>query len=243
MAKILKTLIRKTFLNTYDNLVALDDPYYVLDKLLRRQNVNGILDAGGSNGRVTKKLLRFFPDATAYLFEPNPDYKETLENLASENARIKPQFIALSDKSDTAELNITSNIGSTSLFQPNKQFSKSHPNETALEKTVSITTQKLDDWVEENGNPTIELMKFDIQSGELLALKGAKKTLLSSTLVIYTEIFFNPMYEHGAIFSEIDLFLREFGFVLYNIYKPMSDDNGLLNQANAVYIHAEKIGI
>ncbi len=51
------------------------------------------------------------------------------------------------------------------------------------------------------------------------------------------------MYEYGAIFSEIDLFLREFGFVLYNIYKPMSDDNGLLNQANAVYVHAEKIGI
>ncbi len=168
--------------------MALDDPYYVLGKLLRQHNVHGILDAGGSNGRVAKKLLRFPPDATAYVFEPNPEYRETLENLASENSRIKPQFIALSDKSDTAELNITSNIGSTSLFQPNEQFSKSHPTETILKKTVSIKTQKLDNWVEENENPTIELMKFDIQSGELLALKGARKTLLSSTLVIFSSI-------------------------------------------------------
>jgi len=87
------------------------------------------------------------------------------------------------------------------------------------------------------------LIKFDIQGGELKALQGATRLLKDSTLLIYTEVLFNPLYNDGAIFSEIDLFLRKHGFVLYDIYKPKYDSNSLLLWGNAIYFHADKIGI
>jgi hypothetical protein len=86
-------------------------------------------------------------------------------------------------------------------------------------------------------------MKFDIQGGELKALQGATRLLNNSTLLIYTEVLFNSLYDNGAIFSEIDLFLRKQGFVLHDIYKPKYDSNGLLLWGNAIYLHAEKIGV
>ena len=242
MAKLLKTFVRNTLWSGQDNLMALDDPYYVIRDLLKDQNVTGILDAGASNGRVARKLLRLFPDAKAYAFEPNPEYREILQTVSREDERILPQVYALSDKSGDVQLNVTENIGSTSLFQPNQRFSNSHPTESSLKETVAIKAITIDEWVRKNGKPTLELMKFDIQASELAALQGATTTLKSSTLLIYTEIFFNPLYKNGAIFSDIDLFLRDFGFVLYNIYKPMADKNGLLNQANAIYVHSKKLG-
>jgi hypothetical protein len=62
-------------------------------------------------------------------------------------------------------------------------------------------------------------------------------------LAIYTEIFFNPMYEGGAIYSEIDLFLRSCGFSLYNLYKPRADQGGMLEQGNAIFVKAEALGL
>jgi hypothetical protein len=66
-------------------------------------------------------------------------------------------------------------------------------------------------------------------------MKGAVEPL-KNTVLIYIEIFFNPMCEGGTICSEIDLFLRSQGFCLYNIDKPRADESRMLNQANTIFI-------
>jgi len=90
---------------------------------------------------------------------------------------------------------------------------------------------------EETGAVPIQVMKFDIQGGELNALRGAAGLLKKSVALVYTEILFNPLYEGGALFSEIDLCLRNSGFVLYDIYKPRHHRDGKLLWANAIFIH------
>jgi hypothetical protein len=60
---------------------------------------------------------------------------------------------------------------------------------------------------------------------------------------VYTEICFNAIYDDGGLYSEIDLFLREHGFGLYDIYKPRYGPNGLLLWANAIFVHAERLGV
>jgi len=65
----------------------------------------------------------------------------------------------------------------------------------------------------------------------------------TSTLLVYTEIWFNCPYEGGAIYSEIDLFLRKYGFVLYDMYKPKYNPNGLIMWANAIYVNPQKVSL
>ncbi len=241
MPKILKQWMRRTLLASQENLTALDDPYNVLARLLKKHVVTGILDAGASNGRVARKLLRLFPKAKAYAFEANPAYAEVLNQYAAEDSRVLPQMSALADAPGIIELNVAQSPGVTSLFRPAARLRQIHPMETEIRRVERVPAVRLDDWVEQNRVPAIELMKFDIQGAELLAMKGAEKTLRETTLVVYTEVFFNPMYEGGAVFAEIDLFLRTCGFLLYNLYKVRADARGMLNQANAVYVKADAL--
>jgi FkbM family methyltransferase len=232
MAKLFKEFIRRTLLRNKQNLQALDDVYLAINDLMKGQAVTGILDAGASNGRVSRKLARYFPGATIYAFEPNRAYAGDWEDV---DERFKIAHLALADEAGELELNITRSAGPSSFFKPNARFTESHPEAAAIDHVEKVPIVRLDDWRAEQGNPPIQLMKFDIQAAELKAMKGAVETL-KDTRLIYTEIFFNPMYEGGAIYTEIDLFLREQGFSLYNIYKPRADASGMLDQANAIFL-------
>ncbi len=243
MAKLLWSLLRKTAFKRKGNLVSLDDHYSVMKNLLAGHQVNGILDAGASNGRITGKFLKVFPEATAYAFEPQLMYRERLTQLAEQDKRIRPQFLALGDQQGSLELQITESAGCTSLFKPSKRMQNMYPEQAAVKETAMVDVVTIDEWRTEKGNPNIEVMKFDIQGGELAALRGAHHTLRESTLLVYTEILFNPLYEGGALYSEIDLCLREAGFMLYNMYKPKTDDKGMLMWSNAIFVHAERLGL
>ncbi|MDT8404856.1 FkbM family methyltransferase [Sulfuriflexus sp.] len=243
MAKLFWSLMRKTAFKNKGNLVSLDDHYQVMAGLLKHQQVSGILDAGASTGRITGKFLKVFPKARAYAFEPQPMYRERLTRLAEQDSRIQPQFLALGEKQGSLELQITRSAGCTSLFKPSARMQAMYPDEAAVKETARVDVVTIDEWRAEQGNPGIEVMKFDIQGGELAALRGAPQTLRDSTLLVYTELLFNPLYEGGALYSEIDLCLREAGFMLYNLYKPKTDKNGMLMWSNAIFVHAERLGL
>ena len=243
MSNPFSLFFKKTVLGTKNNLVSLDEPYQAFARLLKNFQITGIIDAGASNGRISKKLIHNFPKAHVYGFEPNSLYVNTLFQYAKEDSRFSPCFVALSDHEGTADLQKTASPGSTSLYTPGEQLKKLDPIGTSVKKTEKVEVTTIDQWVILNGNPAIQLMKFDIQGGELKALQGATRTLKNSTLLIYIEILFNPLYSGGAIYSDIDLFLRKYGFVLYDIYKPKYNSNGLLLWGNAIYLHADKTGM
>ena len=140
------------------------------------------------------------------------------------------------------ELHFTRGRGTTSLFWPNQRaiMTWGRSSEVSVSRRVPVDT--IDAWARREDIGPIEVFKLDIQAGELLALHAADRTLRQEILVVYTEVFFNPMYEGGALFSEIDLLLRERGFLLYDIYKPAVDSRGMLLNANPIYLHGVRLG-
>jgi FkbM family methyltransferase len=243
MAKLFRILIRKTLLGKEKNLVSIDEPYGVMARLLRGRQVTGIIDAGASNGRISRRLLRIFPGASAYAFEPNPFYADLLQQYADEDPRFRPQFLALSDREGISELHVTASPGNTSLLIPGECLEEMDPEGSSVKNVEKVTIVTIDGWLKANSNPQIQLMKFDIQGAELRALQGARRVLRASTLLVYTEILFNNLYKGGAVYSEIDQYLRKYGFVLYDIYKPKYNVKGLLVWGNAIFIHSERLGI
>lgn len=243
MAKFFDTLLRNTILAKKNNLLSIDDPYRTLERLLKNHKITGIIDAGASNGRISKKLLKIFHEANAYAFEPNPLYEKTLTQFALKNKRFFPYYCALSDHKGVEDFCITASPGNTSFFKPGKRLKEIDPEGASLKSTKKVEVIPLDVWLKENGNLSIQLVKLDIQGAELLALRGAQNALNNSVLAIYTEILFNPLYDGGALYSEIDLYLRNQGFVLYDIFKPKYNSSGLLMWGNAIFLNGKKFGL
>lgn len=241
MANLYKTLLRHTLFREDGSLVSLEKNYDAIGRLLRGRQVTGILDAGASTGRISMRYLRMFPKAHVYAFEPQPLYRQELTMLAQSNPRFHPFFTALSDVSGTLDLHVTKSPGTTSFFRPTAHMRSLYPEETIPSAVERVEVTTIDDWAAERGNPKIQLMKFDIQGAELKALHGAERTLRDAMRLVYIEISFNSLYEGGALFGEIDMCLRDSGFVLYNFFKPRSDAQGMLIQAEAIYLHEERL--
>ena len=73
--------------------------------------------------------------------------------------------------------------------------------------TESLDTVRLDDIPETEG---IEMIKIDIQGGELAAFRGAAGKL-SAALCVQTEVAMVPIYRDQPLFSDQNACLSDFG--------------------------------
>jgi FkbM family methyltransferase len=64
------------------------------------------------------------------------------------------------------------------------------------------------------GMPPFDLMKIDIQGGETLAFRGARKLLMSAVAVI-VELRYHRLYEDEPMLSGVDTELEQLGFGLH----------------------------
>ena len=77
--------------------------------------------------------------------------------------------------------------------------------------TIPVAPRPLD---EIEGLPRIDLLKMDLQGGELDVLTGGADRL-SEAVAIVTEVRFHRMYEGEPLFGDIDRQMRDMGFKLY----------------------------
>ena len=192
-----------------------------------------------------ERLLRA-GDADIIGFEPNPAALARLNELKGPCETYLPYAIG-DGKRHT--LNFCQAPGMTSLLTPNREVLElfhGFPDWGKVIGTEEVDTHRLDDIAETAG---IDMVKIDIQGGELIALSHAKKRL-KTTLVIQTEVEFLPMYEGQPLFSEVEMFLRKQGFMLHRFYPtvsrvmaPLVIDNNIyaeLSQlfwADAIFMH------
>lgn len=80
---------------------------------------------------------------------------------------------------------------------------------------LSVDTARLDDLLGDDPDfkGGIDFLKVDVQGGSLQVLEGAS-ACLAKTLVCHVEAEFSEVYQHENLFTEIDGFMRQKGFVL-----------------------------
>ncbi|APE43382.1 hypothetical protein BOO69_08110 [Sulfitobacter alexandrii] len=84
--------------------------------------------------------------------------------------------------------------------------------------------------------PRPDLLKIDIQGGELDVLESAQETL-SEAIAVITEVRFAQMYADEPMWAEIDLELRHQGFVLHKMAAVKSIPVGNSMRAQMVSAH------
>jgi FkbM family methyltransferase len=85
--------------------------------------------------------------------------------------------------------------------------------------TEPVATSRLDDALADTlaGDGQVDFLKLDIQGFELPVLRHAPQ-VLARTHVIHCEVAFAPIYAEQALFSEIELLLRNAGFYLLDFH-------------------------
>lgn len=81
-------------------------------------------------------------------------------------------------------------------------------------RTEVANTTTLDAALEEE--PTVDMLKLDIQGFELTALRHAT-SVLQRTQVVHCEVSFTEIYEGQALFSEVEQHMRGCGFELADL--------------------------
>jgi FkbM family methyltransferase len=151
-------------------------------------------------------------------FEPDTVECERLRESYRDRPWLRIVPHALGATQGDATLYITRDPACSSVYPPIDEVVDRHPRlePQRLVRSETIELITMDDWCADNGFDTVDLIKVDTQGSELDVLRGAKRTL-ESVSVVQTEVEFNPMYERQPLFGDVDRFLRERGFVLWNL--------------------------
>ena len=142
-------------------------------------------------------------------FEPQDGAFARLEKSKGPRERYLPY--ALGDGS-ARTLHVCELEGMTSLLVPDPArlaLFNLFPIWGAVKQQIPVTTRKLDDIAQITH---LDFLKMDVQGveREILAHGRAK---LADTVVIQTEVSFVPLYQGQPVFGEMDLALRELGFL------------------------------
>ncbi len=100
-------------------------------------------------------------------------------------------------------------------------------------RLIPVEAITLDSFLSRYKVSHVDVIKIDIEGGELLAFEGARKTLTDLRPVVYFEL--NPLnlknYQHTA--EETVSFLKELGYKIYNLQKvecSLENLNSLMQQ-------------
>ena len=102
--------------------------------------------------------------------------------------------------------------GMTSLLKPNKKVLSFFNGLSKLGQvllTKQIQTKKLDD-IDDIDN--LHFVKMDVQGSERIVLENGLSKL-TQCVAVQLEVSFVPLYEGQATFGEIDIFMRQLGFI------------------------------
>jgi FkbM family methyltransferase len=146
-------------------------------------------------------------------FEPGKEAFAALNALTSDASRYFPY--AVGDGTVQTFYECAYSVMS-SLFEPNHELLQHfHVLDRAAQvrSTSLMETKRLDDIPEITG---CDYLHIDVQGAELQCFQGGEK-LLKNMLVIHTEANFLPMYKGQPLFSEVEIYLRQRGFMLHRI--------------------------
>ena len=179
--------------------------------LLRPAQLTHVVDVGANpiDGAPPYKNMLSQGLCTVTGFEPQASALDELIKRKGPLETYLPQALGAGGH---ATLNVCQYSGWTSLLRPSPAalnvFPQFQPNAKVIEQ-IQVRTHKLDDIGEVR---PFDLLKIDVQGAEMDVFHGATQHL-KNAVAIQTEISFIALYDNQPTFGQVDMCLRELGFV------------------------------
>lgn len=211
------------------------NPSYIKKLLLNKDNPT-IFDIGAFDGRTSLSYIKSFPNAKIYAFEPFPTSFISLKKNVKNFPNIKTENFAVSDKVGEASF-YCNNFDQTNSLYESSDLIESFNVILETKEKITVKTTTLDDYFKSNNLKFIDILKLDIQGGELDALKGAEKLLNEKKIkLIYSEIELVELYKNQPLFLEVSNYLDSKGYLIYGIYNLNFDERGRILWCDIIYI-------
>lgn len=203
-----------------------------------------ILDVGANYGHVTIAGLTTYANSKAICFEPVKDTFQQLQtNLAPYGGRVVFYNQALSDTNGTANINITSTHGASSIEAQSAFHMAFNPHVREI-RQEEIELVRLDDVALNFPTDYIDILKIDVEGHELNVLKGGAGFISSrvDTIIIEIALQRDQSWEKQSVF-EIFALLDNWGFRLINIYDlhRVKNSSMVLVQMDCVFRHKSRL--
>lgn len=199
--------------------------------------VTTVFDVGANLGQTAHRYRRAFPQADIFCFEPFPESIAALSKSHRGDNRVHVVPKAVGREVGRATFHVNAHHATNSLLPRPTRTRRYFPNAAAPRSTIEVEVTDLDTFVRDAAIERVDVLKLDIQGGELQALQGATNLLGAGNVsLIYTEIMFVPHYQGGALFHEICRLLGTLGFSLFDVYDLHHATNGQLRYGDALFV-------
>jgi hypothetical protein len=103
--------------------------------------------------------------------------------------------------------------------------------------TIEVPASTVDSICQEYNISKVDILKLDIQGGELFALRGASRLLANKGVdIVYSEVNFNEIYTEQAYCHDISKLLNDYKYNLYGIYQMAYSPSGPIGWADALFV-------
>ncbi|MEP0885558.1 FkbM family methyltransferase [Trichocoleus sp. ST-U3] len=180
---------------------------------------------GSLDDYASKEWGIFAPRLTIYGFDADADACDKANaDLEARQVNWTEKHIPLALGNNVGEstLYVTQHPMCSSLYPPNEPYLARFAGLSEvvnLDFTIGIETTTLDTFCQEEGIHEIDFLQLDIQGAELQALQGASWILERSILAIQVEVEFSHLYINQPLFADVDIYLRNQGFTLFDLAK------------------------
>jgi FkbM family methyltransferase len=199
-----------------------------------------IFDVGAHHGEMALKYKKDFPQATIYCFEPFPEAFRVLQERLANLSAINLFPLAISDTTTPRSFFVNHYDATNSLLPTSSGTTAYYSKSGGLKEEISVPSTTLDEFINQQQLATVDILKLDIQGGELMALRGATQTLQRQAIsLIFSEVLFTPHYEGGALFYQLCDFLSQHDYTLFDIYGTKRAPNGQLTYGDAIFVNKD----
>jgi FkbM family methyltransferase len=193
-----------------------------------------IVDVGADIGVVSLHFAKSLPATLIYAFEPIPDSFKLLKAATSKITTIHTVNKALGNDVKEIQIHIASRISSSSIFNIKKNLINEFWSTNLKEERIAtVSMSKLDLEIPETTN--VNILKMDVQGFEIEVLKGGTETLKRTSIVL-VEMQNHDLYVGAPKYYEVDEFLRNSNFELYNMIPSIRQEEKIY-EWDAIYVN------
>jgi len=192
-----------------------------------------IVDVGGLDGEVATIFAGSVPHAKVITYEPIASNFNILSKNIQKFKNIEAHNRGLSSIKQQLCINKTRSIASSSLLEVEATIQSSFFAENLhVASTESVYLDTLDNEIA--SNEIVNILKIDVQGYEMEVLKGASKTLLNTNIILI-EMQNHDMYYGAPRYYEIDAYLRNQNFILYDWITSLRNE-GRIYEWDGIYV-------